>query len=58
VAECRIESVAASECIAFNPHTAPVATPDWWGGQQMNVTGIRIREEIAVRFREAIAAAN
>jgi len=56
-AECQIETVRGRQCLQFRPADAPIVTPAWWGGAQMNVMGQRILEEIAQRFRAAIAGA-
>ena len=56
-AECRIETVHGCQCLQLRPAHAPVVTPAWWGGAQMNVMGQRISEEIGQRFRTAIAGA-
>jgi hypothetical protein len=54
-AECRIESEDGLDCLQLHPRRAPVITPDWWGGTQMNVTGKRIPEALAAQIREQIA---
>lgn len=55
-AECEFEVVDGRHCLQLLPAQAPVITPDWWGGDQMNQLGVRIPERIAQRFRTAIAA--
>jgi hypothetical protein len=45
------------QCLQFRPAAAPIVTPAWWGGAQMKVMGQRILEQIAQRFRAAIAGA-
>jgi hypothetical protein len=54
-AECRIEQIDGRECLQLNPCAAPVVTPEWWGGQRMNVMGHRISAESANRLCSAIA---
>jgi hypothetical protein len=54
-AECRIETVHGRQCLQLRPARAPIVTPAWWGGAQMNVMGQRIPEETAQRIRAAIA---
>ena len=54
-AECEIESEEGRACLQLHPALAPVITPDWWGGVQMNVMGLRIPEELARPIRQAIA---
>lgn len=44
-AECQIETVRGRQCLQFRPADAPIVTPAWWGGAQMNVMGQRIPEE-------------
>ena len=56
-AECQIETVRGRQCLQFRPTDAPIVTAAWWSGAQMNVMGQRIPEEIAQRFRTAIAGA-
>jgi hypothetical protein len=55
-AECEFEVVGGRQCLQLMPDQAPVITPDWWGDHQMNVLGVRIPEQVAQRFRTAIAA--
>ncbi len=54
-AECVIESEDGLACLQLHPARAPVITPGWWGGVQMNVMGQRIPEELARPIRQAIA---
>jgi hypothetical protein len=54
-AECQIEQIDGRECLQLNPCAAPVVTPEWWGGERMNVMGRRISAESANRIRSAIA---
>jgi hypothetical protein len=54
-AECAIEKEDGLDCLQLRPDSAPVITPDWWGGAQMNVTGKRIPEATAAPIRRAIA---
>lgn len=55
-AECEFEAVDGRQCLQLLPAHAPVIIPEWWGGEQMNQLGIRITEQVAQRFRTAIAA--
>ena len=54
-AECTIETEEGLDCLQLDMTCAPVITPDWWGGAQMNVTGKRIPEAFAAPIRMAIA---
>jgi hypothetical protein len=54
-AECEFEVADGGKCLQLLPAEAPVITPDWWGGDQMNVLGMQIPEPVAQRFRTAIA---
>jgi hypothetical protein len=55
-AGCRVEEADGRECLQLAPEKAPVLTPQWWGGLQMNVAGRWIPEQSARQIREAIAA--
>ena len=57
-AECVIESEDGLDCLQLDVTRAPVITPDWWGGAQMNVTGKRIPEALAAPIRKEIAQSN
>jgi hypothetical protein len=57
-AECRIETVHGRPSLQLRPARAPIVTPAWWGGAQMNVMGQWVPEKIAHRFRAAIAGAS
>jgi hypothetical protein len=54
-AECEVERVDGRECLQLLPGRAPLVTPEWWGGVQMNVMGHPISEEFARPIRIAIA---
>jgi hypothetical protein len=54
-AECAVETENGLECLQLDVTRAPVITPEWWGGAQMNVTGKRITDAFAGPIREKIA---
>jgi hypothetical protein len=57
VAECQVETQGGRDCLRLFPESAPIITPEWWGGAQLNVNGLRIPQSVADRMRRAIAVA-
>jgi len=56
VAECEFDTVGGCQCLQLMPASAPVVSPEWWSADKpMNVQGVEISEQQALRFRDAIA---
>jgi hypothetical protein len=55
VAECRVKTWQGLEALCLDPKRSPIFTPADWGGDQMNVQGIRITSGKADEFCARIA---